>query len=324
MEKLIYFAPLEGITGREFRLAFSRYFKGVSEFYAPFISPKEKRGLDKKDRKELLPERNEGIRLIPQILTAEGSAFNHTLEKLMELGYEEVNLNLGCPSGTVVNKGRGAGALKKLENLDKLLDEIFSFSAQKGCKISIKTRIGFEKSSEFGGILEVYRKYPFEKLIIHPRTRAEFYKGKVHKESFLEALSLFSKKKERLCFNGDIFTGKAYKEIVEEFPEITSVMVGRGFLRNPFLIEEILGKRTDASEKKKMLKEFLETIFIEYVNDIGDERVATLKLKEIWSYVKELFQAEEGFEKEIRKAKNASEYKAAMNVIFSNFDLKEV
>lgn len=179
---IVSFAPMEGITGRIFRRVFDLHFKGVTDYYTPFITPKEKRGIDKKDIKELLPAHNEGIKIVPQILTSRKDAFNLTASKLMEMGYKEINLNLGCPSGTVVNKGRGSGALKNLDSLKELLTGIFNEAEHTGLKISIKTRIGYEEASEFHNIISLYRQFPIEKLIIHPRTRTEYIKSALSRQ----------------------------------------------------------------------------------------------------------------------------------------------
>lgn len=323
MYNAISFAPMEGITGRIFRKTFDKHFKGVSDYYTPFITPKEKRGLDRKDIKELIPENNEGLRLIPQILTNSGEAFNLTAKKLMEVGYEEVNLNLGCPSGTVVNKGRGSGALKDLEKLEKLLEEIYTGAELMGLKVSVKTRIGYESADEFENILSLYRKFPLKKLIIHPRTRMEFYNGEVHKESFAAAMKKYIQagEKEILCFNGELNKVEDVKILTKEFPKLKQLMIGRGLLRHPFLIEEIRGKET--ADRKGRLKNYLDELFLAYLEEFNGSAAAVLKMKELWFYIKESFENADNYIKDIKKAKGAAEYKAAVNVLFSNCDVKQ-
>ena len=318
----VSFAPMEGITGRIFRKIFDKHFRGITDYYTPFITPKEKRGLDKKDIKELSPENNEGIKIIPQILANSAEAFNLAAEKLIGLGYKEINLNLGCPSGTVVNKGRGSGALKDLDSLEKILTSIYAHAENTDLRISIKTRIGYENAEEFVDILLLYKKFPFEKLIIHPRTRMEFYKGGVHKESFAlafdECLKIGSA--DRLCFNGELNTIDDIKKLNEEFPEIEHIMIGRGLLRYPFLIEDILER--DCADRKIRLKNYLDELFSAYLEEFNGSPVAVLKMKELWYYIKESFEHYEDYIKMIQKAKNVAEYRAAVNVLFSNCDVK--
>ena len=319
----VSFAPMEGITGRIFRKIFDRHFNGVNDYYTPFITPKEKRGLDKKDLKELLPENNEGLVIIPQILTNSGEAFNLTAKKLVEIGYKEINLNLGCPSGTVVNKGRGSGALRNLDSLEKLLTSIYNQAEQTGLKISIKTRIGYEKVEEFEKIFSLYKKFPIEKLIIHPRTRMEFYKGDVHKESFTQAFDEYLKNGviDRLCFNGEINTVADINKLNEEFPDVSHIMIGRGLLRHPFLIEDYMGEAH--TERKTRLRNYLDELFSTYLEEFNGSTASVLKMKELWYYIKESFENSEDYIKDIRKAKNAAEYRAAVNVLFSNCDVKK-
>lgn len=318
----ISFAPMEGITGRIFRNTFAKHFKGVTDYYTPFITPKEKRGLDKKDIKELISENNEGLIIIPQILTNSSEAFNLTAKKLMELGYEEINLNLGCPSGTVVNKGRGAGALKDLDSLCKLLDGIYNESVKNGLRVSVKTRIGYSEADEFGKILSIYKKFPLAKLIIHPRTRMEFYKGQVHKGSFSLAVREYAEiaEDDRLCFNGELNNVSDIKSLANEFSNLKHIMIGRGLLRNPFLIEDTqLSKDVN---RRKRLRAYLDDLLSEYLEEFNGSSTAILKMKELWFYVKESFEDSEHFLKDIKKAKGVAEYKAAVNVIFSNCGIK--
>lgn len=317
---VISFAPMEGITGRVFRKIFNKHFGGVDNYYTPFITPKEKRGLDKKDLKELFPENNEGITIIPQILTSSGDAFNFTAEKLMELGYREINLNLGCPSGTVVNKGRGSGALKDIKSLEKLLDVIYSEAECTGLKVSIKTRIGYDKADEFEGILSVYQKFPLHKLIIHPRTRNEFYRGEIHKESFELAINKYAYDLNKISYNGELNTSEDISNLLDEFPKINNLMIGRGLLRYPFLLEDI--SRNISADRQKRLKNYLDELFLTYFEEFNGSRTAVLKMKELWSYLKESFEYCENYVKEIKKAKGIAEYRAAVNVLFSNCEVK--
>lgn len=315
---IVSFAPMEGITGRIFRRVFDKHFKGVTDYYTPFITPKEKRGIDKKDIKELLPAHNEGIKIVPQILTSREDAFNLTAFKLMEMGYKEINLNLGCPSGTVVNKGRGSGALKNLDGLKELLTGIFNEAEHTGLKISIKTRIGYEEASEFHNIISLYRQFPIEKLIIHPRTRTEFYRSRVHKECFKQAVDEYSKAGEagKLCFNGELKGVDDVLAIEKEFPDIDHIMIGRGLLRYPFLLEDMAG--VVVTDRQGRIRNFLEELLDTYLEEFNGGAAAVLKLKEIWFYLQDSFEGSEAYVKDIKKAKGVAEYRAAVNVLLFN------
>ena len=196
----LYFAPIDGVTGRIYRNAFTKFFVSPDKYFAPFISPCHNPKLKGKEIRELLPENNENINLVPQIMANNPEYFIKGAKQLQEMGYKEVNLNAGCPSGTVVPKGRGAGFLKDTHLMEKFFDEVF---IKLDMKISVKTRIGIFDESEFPEIMEVYNKFPFEEVIVHPRTRVQLYNGLPNMESFDYAYKV---SKNKLCYNGNVFS----------------------------------------------------------------------------------------------------------------------
>ena len=200
-----YLAPLEGITTYIYRRAYHTHYRPMEKYFTPF--------------------------LVPQILTNDAKGFLDTVEKLKGYGYDEVNLNLGCPSKTVVSKGRGSGFLIHTEELNRFLDEIY---AKADVKISIKTRIGKFDADEWGELLRIYNQYPLEELIVHPRVQQQFYKGHPDLDAFADAVK---ECKHTLCYNGDIFTTEDMEKLKKRFPEASCIMLGRGILRNPELIE---------------------------------------------------------------------------------------
>ena len=250
-----YLAPMEGITGHIYRNAYEKYFHNIDKYFTPFIVPNESLSLKTKELRDMLPENNEGLNIVPQILTNNAEGFVLTANKLKQLGYEEINLNLGCPAGTVVSKKRGSGFLAYPEELDRFLDEIYKINDM---KISIKTRLGKERADEFYKLIEIYNKYPLEELIIHPRTREDFYGNTPNLEIFKESLKL---SKHSICYNGDIFTVDNYNKIVKEFPQVDKIMIGRGILANPGLIDEI---KENKFITKEILKQFHDEIFENY------------------------------------------------------------
>ena len=193
MIQKIDFAPMEGITGFVFRNAFHQVFSGVDRYYTPFLSPGPDIGIPKRDRRDILPENNRGVPVVPQILTNRAEDFLKTAELLYDFGYREVNLNLGCPSGTVVAKKKGAGFLSEPALLKNFLDDVFYGASRMmpDLRISVKTRIGVNSPEEFPPLLAMFRQYPMSELIIHPRVRKEQYKGLVHMDVFAGAAKAF-------------------------------------------------------------------------------------------------------------------------------------
>lgn len=309
----IYFAPLEGITGYIFRNAYEDFFGGIDCYYSPFVVTRDGGIMKNKEKRDILPENNKKISLVPQLLTNQAENFCRAAKQMKELGYEEVNLNLGCPSGTVVSKGRGAGFLAKTEELNRFLETIFE---QCECRISIKTRIGLEDAEEFYKLLDIYNQYPIWELIVHPRTRAELYKGKPHREIFDYA---YENSKNPLCYNGDICTMEDYLAIQERYPKLESVMVGRGFLARPAFI----GNQTKKQEvvTKETLQKFMERLLSDYREVMSGDIHALFKMKEIWIYLAPYFTNHERYLKKIKKANRLSEYQAAVSKLFAEEEL---
>lgn len=307
-----YLAPMEGITGHIYRNVYEKYFHNIDKYFTPFIVPNQSLSLKTKELRDLLPENNEGLNVVPQILTNDAEGFILTANKLKQLGYDEINLNLGCPAGTVVSKKRGSGFLAYPDELDKFLDEIYKISDM---KISIKTRLGKERPEEFYNLIEIYNKYPLEELIIHPRTREDFYGNIPNLKMFKEALSL---SKHSICYNGDIFTTENYNDIVKEFPEIDKVMLGRGVLANPGLIGEI---RENNFISKEILKEFHDEIFENYTILLNEDKNAMYRMKELWGYMSHIFTDNKKYYKKIKKAQKAKDYREAVSRLFEEQEI---
>lgn len=303
-----YFAPLEGISGYIFRNAHARLFPGVHKYYAPFISTNQNHRFTSREMRDILPE-NQRADIVPQLLSKISEEFIQASRVIGEMGYGEVNLNLGCPSGTVAAKGKGSGMLANSEVLDRFLYEIFD-----GCKIriSIKTRLGIASAEEFDAILEVFEKYPVALLIIHPRVQKDFYKNEVKLSAFEKALDGTDLS---VCYNGDIISKSQLSEIESRFGGLEGVMIGRGLVSNPALLSDI-------SASKDLIKAFTSQIYDSYKQDFHDDRNAMMRMKELWSYLILLFENGEEYSKKIRKAKSANEYEMLVPALFRDLELK--
>lgn len=274
-----YLAPMEGITGYIYRNTYNKYFgKNVDKFFTPFIMSHEKIGMSNKEIADVLPENNNGLNLIPQVMTNSSTEYFQIEKALIDFGYDEVNLNFGCPSKTVVTKKRGAGILSDTDMLEKLLYEVFEKSE---VKVSVKTRIGYTVTEEFYDLIEIFNKYEISELIIHPRLQNEYYNGEPHYEIYNEAQKL---SKNPLIYNGNVFSVKDFKRISEEFSndKTTGVMIGRGAIANPFLFGEICENDTS---NPKVLLEFLEELTEAYAKYMSGDLPVLHKMKEIWGMI---------------------------------------
>lgn len=286
----IYLAPLEGITTYVFRNAVNACFGGADKFFTPFFSPQTKRHAGSFPMQGILPSNNEGLRLVPQMLTDDAEDFLNWERDMHNYGYDEINLNLGCPSGTVVSKNRGAGALGNPESLDALLDGIYSKTK---ARVSVKTRLGMHDAEEFYRLLEIYNQYPMEELIIHARVKDEMYGGHVHRDVYDWAKA---HSKNRLVYNGDIFKPGDVN------PADEVIMLGRGMVADPSLARRIKG---GPAMTKAEQKEFLRMLKTKYIERDPDERHCLEKLKEVCSYM--------GVSKGVMKSKRLEEYQVELD-----------
>lgn len=325
----VYFAPMEGITGYIYRNAHHSFFPGTDKYFTPFLAPNQNRALSPKERKDVLQEHNRGLPVVPQILTNQSEYFLRAARELREdYGYEEINLNLGCPSGTVASKGKGAGFLAKPEELDRFMEEIF---AKADVKVSVKTRVGISSPEEFYRILEIYNRYPLHELIIHPRVQKDFYKNKPNWEIFAEAVRI---SRNPLCYNGDIFSMADYRSFRKEFPMVGRLMLGRGLLVNPALAQKIQtgeeeeGNRGENAGRpvpdKETIRMFHGRLYEEYGRLLSGDRNLLFKMKELWSYMICLFENHEKHWKKLKKASRLCDYNDIVRSLFAELNIRDI
>ncbi|MBO5743477.1 MAG: tRNA-dihydrouridine synthase family protein [Clostridia bacterium] len=298
----LYFAPLEGITTYTFRNTHRELFGLCDEYYAPFIVPTDNEKISLKTLRDISPEKNIQNPKV-QVMCTTASAFCEFSKKIKTIGYNEVNLNLGCPSGTVVKKSRGSGALKDTDSLDRFFDGIFSGT---DIKITVKTRAGFYSHDEFESLMNIYNKYPIKELIVHPRVREEYYKGEPNMESFDKA---YYKTNTKLCYNGNIYFVSDYLNLCNKYKNLNSVMIGRGAVRNPAIFREIKGGEPLKTEELIRFSKLLEE---RYFALLDSDRYTLHRLKEIWIYAMDNYKDEKKILKAVKKSSKLSELNSAI------------
>lgn len=307
-----YLAPLEGVTGWIFRSALYECFGGFDKYFIPFIRPNQMGHFSSREKKDISPENNAGMYAVPQILTNRADDFIRTARKLREFGYEEINLNLGCPSRTVVSKGRGAGFLAYPDQLDMFLGEIFE---KCDVGISVKTRIGVEDPGEFDRLLEIYNKYPLRELIIHPRLQKDFYKNTPNLGLFKE---MYQKSRNPVCYNGDIFTVEDFERFRDACPGVECVMTGRGVLADPALGRELGG---GGKMRKEELRRFHDLLYAGYCREMSGDRTILYKMKELWFYLAPAFTDSRKYYKKIKKAERCAVYEEIVAELFEKEEI---
>ena len=304
-----YFAPMEGITDAPYRKVHHSFFPGLDAYYMPFISPTMHRTLTNRESRDLPVADSVPFRAVPQILTKVPEDFLWAAEQCAQRGYDEVNLNVGCPSGTVVSKGKGAGMLADPEKLDAFLDQVFECAP---LPVSVKTRLGIAEAEEFPKILEVFNRYPIKELTIHPRVRKQFYKGGVDMEMFRYALD---NSKNPLCYNGNLRTLSEVRAFEAKFPQVEAVMIGRGLVGNPAMFRPGTGA--------EQIRAFHDTLLETYIETFGSARNAIFRLKENWHCMIFLFEDSEKLWKKLRKTTDIAEYRAITAEIFATLPMCE-
>ena len=307
---LYYFAPMEGLTDSIYRRIHHKYFPGVDRYYMPFISPTVHRSLTHKEDRELPLASSEAFVAIPQVLTKVPEDFLWAAQVCADRGYEEVNLNVGCPSGTVVSKGKGSGMLRDSEELDRFLDAVFSATP---LPISVKTRLGLENPEDFVKLLEVFNRYPMTELTVHPRVRKDFYKEPVREEWFRYA---YENSNNKLVYNGNLITKAQCDSIAATYPGVEAVMIGRALIGDPGMLSE---NGTD----RATLKAFHDDLVEEYTRVFGSQRNAMFRMKENWSLLYKRFEDADKLWKKLRKTTDYGEFMAISNEIFQTLPLAD-
>ena len=305
-----YFAPLEGVTDRIYRRLHHKYFPGIDRYYMPFISPTIHRTLTHREDRELPMADSVDFTAVPQILTKVPEDFLWAARQCLDRGYGEVNLNLGCPSGTVTAKGKGAGMLADADALDRFLDAVFTDAP---LPVSVKTRLGVTEEAEFPPLLEVFNRYPITELTVHPRVRKDFYNTPIREESFRFALE---NSKNPVCYNGNLCSLSDIQAFSKKYPQVESVMIGRGLIGDP-------GMLTAGGTDIQHLEAFHGELLEQYMDAFGSARNAMFRLKENWRYLLRRFDGHEKLGKRLRKTTDVDEFRAITAEIFHTLPLKQ-
>lgn len=303
-----YFAPLEGLTDSIYRKTHHAYFGGVDRYYMPFFSPTSHHSMTHKETRELPPAHSADFEAIPQILTRVAEDFLWAAKQCVELGYREVNLNLGCPSGTVTAKGKGSGMLRDLDALDRFLDAVF---AQTPVSVSVKTRLGYDSAENFPRLMEILNQYPLQELILHPRLRSDFYKGKVDMERFRYCLET---SRAPVCYNGDLCSLSQIETFRKEYPTCGAVMLGRGLIGDP-------GMLTPGGTTAEALEAFMDELLLRYQEEFGSARNAMFRLKENWRHLICRFEGGKALGKQLLKTTDINQYRSTVYAILHTLPL---
>lgn len=309
----IYFAPLEGVTDEIYRRVHFECFGGPDKYFIPFISPTQHFTFSSREQKAMSPKENKGIPTVPQVLTKNAEHFTQMASRLRDFGYTEVNLNAGCPSGTVTAKGKGSGMLRDKPALRLFLDEVFSKCS---LPVSVKTRIGYESPEEWDALIDIYKDYPFSEIILHMRTREEFYKGRPHIELTQKTMDAFACP---VVYNGDVFYTEDAEDVLSRFPALSGLMLGRGLVANPALARVLKGGKAATREE---LKSFHDKLYRRYL-EAWPKNAVIGHMCEIMVYMSCMYVSPPKLLKALRKSRDLAAYEDAAERIFTEMPLRD-
>ncbi|MDL2059799.1 tRNA-dihydrouridine synthase [Mesosutterella sp. AGMB02718] len=311
---LLTFAPMEGLTGVVFRRCHHRFFGGPDLYYMPFVTPTREPRFTERQLRDIAPESNEGVPVVPQLLTQSPENFRWAALSLASMGYREVNLNLGCPMGTVTAKGKGSGMLRDPFALESFFEKVFS--APLPVAVSVKTRLGWRNEDEFEDLLRVYNRFPISEVIVHARVREDFYKGDARRGAFARFLPGFA---HRAGYNGDIVTTRELGELRDAFPNLRSVMVGRAAVANPAFFR--MARGGPACTRKELFA-FHRALFEELSEAFGSVGNTVGHMKQYWFYMRTLFEGGDRIFKKLLKTRRAADYMAVVSEIEETLPLQ--
>jgi tRNA-dihydrouridine synthase len=313
MSTTLLSSPLQGFTDFRFRNAFHRYFGGIDTFYSPYIKLNGKLVIKGSYERDILPENNTTLEVIPQIITNDAEEFLFVVRYVQQLGYKELNWNLGCPYPMVAKCGMGSGLISNTSQIEHILKRVHT---ETDIIVSMKMRMGYENPTEILDVFPILEQYPIKNIAIHARIGKQLYKGGVDLDSFQKCLDT---SKHKIYYNGDITSVEKFRIMQERFPTIDHWMIGRGLIADPFLPSMIKNNTTEYPKNKlEIFEAFHDTIYQEYDAYLSGPTPIRMKMLGFWEYFSASFSNPQKTFKKIKKAGNSKNYEAAVKEIFKN------
>lgn len=303
-------APLKGVTDAIFRNIFDAYYGGVDWAVAPFVSTVSATRIKTKYLKDLVPQNNSGMPVVPQIMSKSAVDFMVMAAALFDMGYAHINWNLGCPYPMVAKKGRGSGMLPYPDRIESFLDRVIPVIPN---QLSIKMRLGRHSKDEIIELLPILDRYPLKLLIIHPRTGKQMYEGEPDLEAFSQCLQQTC---HAVVYNGDIVTRSDFVRLRKCFPEVTAWMIGRGAIQDPYLPLLIKERIMDDTQRTRRFERFHEALLSAYETRLCGPSHLLGRMKCLWAYFQGAFVDGRLVGKRIRKTRSLDQYRTIIKNFF--------
>ncbi len=309
----IQFAPLQGYTDAIYRRAHARAFGGIETYYSPFVRI-EHGEIRRKDIRDVDPENNQDLHLIPQLIASESDKLEQIMALFIEKGYEKADINLGCPFPVLAKRHNGAGILPYPEEVKVLL--MNAIEKYPDIKFSVKLRLGWDNPEECLALLPLFNELPLTHIILHPRLGKQQYKGEVDLNGF-EAF--YKGCNKPLLYNGDLLTLEDIQSVSARFPKLAGLVIGRGLLANPALaLEYQQGKALSSDEMAKKVGQLHTEVYGGYQELLqGGETQLLMKMKSFWEYL--LPEGDRKSKKTIHKTSKLTNYQAAVSNLLGTY-----
>ncbi len=306
-------SPLQGFTDFRFRNAQNKLFGGIDTFYSPYIRLNGKLVIKPSYQRDLQLDNNLDLEVIPQVITNDAEEFLFVAKYVLDLGYKELNWNLGCPYPMVTKSGMGSGLISNTEKINHILERAHN---ETDILVSMKMRLGYESPQEILDVLPILDRYPLKNIAIHARLGKQLYKGGVDLDGFQKCID---QAKHTLYYNGDITSVEGFREMQERFPSISHWMIGRGLIADPFLPTMIKNNTTEyPANKIELFSAFHDTLYAIYSESLSGSTHILLKMYHLWEYFSTTFSNPHKVLKKIKKAQSIRNYEAAVAEIFKN------
>jgi tRNA-dihydrouridine synthase len=307
----LYLAPVQGFTNSTFRSYIVQANGNVTKVFSPFVDAKRYRKEGEKVLKDIVKSIGSNQPLIPQVLGSNSEEICAVLKHFKELGFEEANINMGCPFPPVATKQMGSGLIPFPEKIDEILNAAF----QVGIKISVKIRLGWTSSDELETVIPILNKYDLTEVVIHPRIGKQQYKGEVDLDAFERYAKML---KAPVGYSGDICTVEQLENLKAKFPFVDSWMIGRGAISNPIIFKAIEGAEPSRKEVALAVKQLHNLLFEEFSVTLSGPSHLMNKIKPYWDYFEVVFLPDlKQLVKKTVKAGTVANYQAAANDLFA-------
>jgi tRNA-dihydrouridine synthase C len=252
----------------------------MDKYFTPFIVPHKDKKFSTREMKELSPEHNQGLHVVPQLLTNNVEDFMKTSKDIRNMGYDEINLNFGCPSKFVHRSNGGAALLKTPKLMGEVIKQVRD-ALPSEIPLSAKIRLGWDNENEADEIFEECVNAGASRIVIHARTKKDGYLPNTVKWETIAKLKANSSFKDVVA-NGDIID-KESAQSCQKISQCNDLMVGRFAIATPNL------ERVIRTEDEKLSVNEIGELLLKYIGSLKgniNEHYLKARTKQFFGYIR--------------------------------------